>query len=76
MRRLKPTLGCNTSKERRRIRRNWQTKDSAPHYSKVYMYIKCNLDPNTDDRTNVTDIRKENIATDIWPNTRGSALAP
>jgi hypothetical protein len=39
------------------------------------MLWKRNLDPATNSRADDKHVRKENIAKNIWPNTRGGALA-
>jgi hypothetical protein len=40
------------------------------------MLWKRNLDLNTNVRADAKQVRKENIAKDIWPNMRGDAGIP
>jgi hypothetical protein len=37
---------------------------------------QCNVDPNINHSTYATQIGKENMRKDVWPNAREKALAP
>jgi hypothetical protein len=40
------------------------------------MLWKCDLDTNTNGRADAKQVWKENIAENIWPNTRGGRWRP